>query len=412
MALCTEEYWENIKKTVKGVLPDHVVDCCVIPKFYVNLEEFRQKVLQQLLVYTKKPITPNKYVHPLVLLGNNKKLWPQKITELIYSLDYLELCSVNDNKHNIIHNFHYQCWKKRNFVSNFEFPREPSNKRTLWGFERIEFPDRYDCVSIVYEAENGQKSVVKGYFSFDDSIYEDRRRFIGISEERKQVETFDLDICGDKLTFYRKIETNDILRQLKDGISYYFSFRDDIPPWDIKNNSINTIVYDGIERRERVSFMFIRKINEDFARWEVLDETGVLKEIDISFFTRPKIYVSFDSNYYASKDFVSISCVTFPTYANMKPFERDVKFEIQFEPKEIISFVIPKLINGVMLGGLGKDLIIHKEKVSIYSMPFHRDIDIHQIMDNFKKNLENFTIFSDIELSEPRHGDFVKVLLK
>jgi hypothetical protein len=241
----------------------------------------------------------------------------------------------------------------------------------MWNLEEIKEYERGDMVTMVIQSGEKKPEVVKGYVSFDDIVFEGRRRYIGLTpvvpngklESKSQIEVFDtLSFPHGNFTFYVEKNINDNFITKQNGVSYHFNLNNEILPWDIQNNQLVSMTY-GIYKRKIKHFRLIDRIDNDFTKCVIRDGIGDEKKINLTDYKYPKFYEIKENIVSYSEDFVQVMCTLLPINKNGYM----VRYELIFENNNLVPEIIPKLIESTILGYLGEELIIENDNVSIIS---------------------------------------------
>lgn len=372
MSLYTKTYWSNINKILNKVLLNDIVEFFIISKFYICLERFRFDTYSYLMTIIHKPLANTKYVHPLILLGVtlDKKKWSERMDKMLLTMSYEKLVKIGKSV-SPFHLLHYYYWKTKGFPSTCYIERETVNTKSMWNLEEIKEYERGDMVTMVIQSEEKKPEVVKGYVSFDDIVFEGRRRYIGLTpvvpngklESKSQIEVFDtLSFPHGNFTFYVEKNINDNFITKQNGVSYHFNLNNEILPWDIQNNQLVSMTY-GIYKRKIKHFRLIDRIDNDFTKCVIRDGIGDEKKINLTDYKYPKFYEIKENIVSYSEDFVQVICTLLPINKNGYM----VRYELIFENNNLVTEIIPKLIESTILGYLGEELIIENDNVSIIS---------------------------------------------
>jgi len=400
MALYTKIYWKQTASVISNIISDDVILQNILPLIYVNLERLRFNTFIFLMPLMYKPLHSSKYVHPLVLLGMSQKreTWFKNMDKMISEMNYEQLMNVQ-NSPSHFHFLHYYYWKNRGFPSNYKFERNNVNSKTLWNYEEVKEFKRWSKVIVTFPDEKSQ-SFINGYVSFDDKIFEGKRRYIGISKTKELIEVFDITkYPKDSFKIYVEKKVNDKITKKVDGLYYEVALSKPIKPWNIKEDSLISMTHGDSKERQVKHYCFLRKAG-DFTKWLVRNQQGEEEKLDLMHYDIPVFYKIKKSVSAQTSEFIKIvSCIYYTTLNS----NEQITYKIVAKRNDLIPDLVPLLIEGTMLGSLGREIIIHND--NIYLTSFNLPIKTHVkcVDDQIKRivfTIQNYVPSATIDIVE------------
>ena len=409
MTLYSKSYWNSVVETVSELIPEDVVLSYILPILHINLERLRFETLSFLIPFRLKNVKSlgyinsikSDYINYLTLLENRYgyKKWLSIFDKMISTMNYENLIKIRNFSHPL-HITHYFYWKSKNFSSNYHIERTSSiyNKvfknntsKLLWGYEENNNYKLNDNVIILVPCEEKGYLMVKGYISFDDSVFEENRRYIGISNKKNKVEIFDTLLNNDNKEFKVFVENKFIDTAFTNinniNFSYNFKECNKILPWDLKPDDICIITSGHINKRNIETFV-VKEITKNFNQIIIVNKNCEKKIINLNLIDKPVIYKCNPENIFLQNDkLIKVNC--YLTNKMLNNIDKYLKYKIIIKNKKNISLIINKLIESTILGGLGSELIIIGDNITILIPSFKHELHIYSIsMENITKQLK------------------------
>lgn len=402
MTLYTKSYWKKVVETISELIPKDIVLSYLLPIIYINLERLRFETLSFLIPCKGRVFAPSYYMHSLDLLGHilvNGE-WLSKLDKIISNTNYEHLIKIQNFPYPI-HISYYFYWKSKGFPSNCNIKRTGSiskevfnnnTSKLLWGYEEKKNFHLYDNVIILLPGKEKGYLTVKGYISFDDKKFEGNRRYIGLSEEKNKVEVFDTHLYknGEFKVFGKNIFDDKACVKVNNiNCVYQGKECNKILPWNILPDDIFIITSGPINKRNIETYRFVKTlIKNNFLKIIVINKNCEEKIINLQLFEKPVLYKC-NTKIISSKSgrFIKVDYHCFQT--NLKKFDTYLKYFIIFKNDKLIPLVIPKLITSTILGGLGSELIINDEKITIMIPSFEHEFKMYtEFLRNVSKQIK------------------------
>lgn len=392
MSLYTISYWNNVNKELNKIFPKNIVEFIIIPKIYICLERLRFDTYIYIKNEEKFGVNLSKYIHPLIFLGSKSKQ-PKNIDKILLTMNYHDLINIKIAKSPICL-LHYYYWKKKKFQSNYNYLRKGNNLKNMWNKEEIKEFNKNDKVTIVFPKEEKN---IEGYIIFDDIIFENKRKYIGLSKINNinydsKVEIFDIH---NVMIYKEKIISDDLIKNIH-GSVYKFNYKmyPRIYPWEIENGSLISITYFKNKIRDIEIFRFLEKINiNNFTEWIVINKFSEKKRITLTNYKFPQFYKIEENIKGSTEKFLYINCTSIPEGIYYGVYT--IKYSIKINNNKS-NIIIPKLINSTLLGYLGRDFIIENKNIYIISFFQSKNILYEDYIKDFVKRLKN--IFKNFEI--------------
>ena len=269
---------------------------------------------------------------------------------------------------------HYYSWKKREFsfennikkifISIDEIKQRTS--KVLWDYKETKNFKRLDNVIITYREEKGYIAV-KGYISFDDKAFESKRRFIGLNYKTKNLTClFDLKNQFDLRVFIPNKFSNKFSTKLH-GDYYHYDLMTSSKPWRLKNGAIVIMTY-GVEKRQVKFFRFLSHIDNNFTCLYIRNHNYEEEKMLLNDYENIRLYEvkPFVSN--INTNLIRVKCTCIPL--SVQKLDDIIEYKIIFKDNNLVPHLIPKLIEGTILGNLGRELLINDDNITMFSFGF------------------------------------------
>lgn len=397
MALYTKTYWKQTASAISSIISDDVILHNIFPLIYVNLERLRFNTFTFLMPLMHKPLSSSKYVHPLILLGmsHKRETWFKNMDKMISEMNYEQLINIQ-NSPSHFHFLHYYYWKNRGFPSNYKFERNNVNSRTLWNYEEVKEFKRWSKVVITFPEEKSQ-SFIDGYVSFDYKTFEGKRRYIGISKTKELVEVFDITKYPKgsfKIYIEKKVNDSSISTKV-DGLHYQTKLSDPIKPWEIKEDTLISMTHGDSKERHVDHYCFLKRAG-NFTKWIVRNQQGKEEKLDLLHFDTPVFYMIKKKALATSSTFIRVVSTIYFIYPSV---DASVKYKIIVKRNDLLPNLIPKLIEGTMLGGLGREMIIKNDNIYLTSFKLFNDC-IDDNLKRFVNTIQNYVPDANISVHD------------
>ena len=410
MSIYSKSYWDNVVQIISELIPKDVILSYILPILHINLERLRFETLSFLIPfrlknfkspgYIRSLIKKSDFINSLILLENtycyNK--WLSIFDIMILNMNYENLIKIKNFSYPL-HITHYFYWKLKKFYSNYHIERtsfiskkvlKHNTSKLLWGYEEINNYKLNDNVIILVPCEEKGYSTVNGYISFDDSVFEGNRRYIGLSNKKNKVEIFDTKLYNNeefKVFIQNKFTDNAFIKI--NNINFHYNFKEcnKIFPWDLKPDDMCIITYGPINKRNIKTF-FVKEIKKNFNKIIMVNKNCKKKIINFSLIDKPVVYKYNHENIFLQTErLIKVNCYLINKILNN--IDKYLKYKIIIKNNNIVPLIINKLVESTILGGLGSELIIIDNDITILIPSFKHEINLYSIfMNNITKKLK------------------------
>ena len=147
------------------------------------------------------------------------------------------------------------------------------------------------------------------------------------------------------------------------------------------------ITYGPINKRNIKTF-FVKEIKKNFNKIIMVNKNCKKKIINFSLIDKPVVYKYNHENIFLQTErLIKVNCYLINKILNN--IDKYLKYKIIIKNNNIVPLIINKLVESTILGGLGSELIIIDNDITILIPSFKHEINLYSIfMNNITKKLK------------------------